>query len=154
MALVYTDTTLCGAGGTRGQVGNCPCRYNLIRSKIGSIKRSCTKGGFFSESAIRFSNLPISSKKIFQKTILTLKFKIPTHNIILLWTGILNFKFRMVLWNILIWRMGDLKNESHFLISEKSHLKNTPDLKSGTLRCQINESTRLSLSWSKSSSNL
>ena len=33
------------------------------------------KGGFFSESAIRFSDLQISKKKIFQKTILNLKFK-------------------------------------------------------------------------------
>ena len=30
------------------------------------------KGGFFSESEIRFSNLP---KKLFQKTILSLKFE-------------------------------------------------------------------------------
>jgi hypothetical protein len=33
------------------------------------------KGGFFSERAIRFSNLQISKTKIFQKTILGLKFK-------------------------------------------------------------------------------
>ena len=34
------------------------------------------KGVFFSESAIRFSNLPIpKKKKIFQKTILSLKFE-------------------------------------------------------------------------------
>ena len=65
------------------------------------------KGGFFSEGVICFSNLPISKKKIFQKTILNLKFKIPAHNIILLWAGILNFKFRIVFWNIFfvqIWR--------------------------------------------------
>ena len=37
-------------------------------------KNGCTKGGFFSESAIRFSDIQIS-KKIFQKTILSLKFK-------------------------------------------------------------------------------
>ena len=34
-----------------------------------------SKGGFFSESEIRFSNLPISQKKLFQKTILSLKFE-------------------------------------------------------------------------------
>ena len=65
------------------------------------------KGGLFSESAIHFSNLPISKEKIFQKTILNLKFKIPAHSIILLWAGILNFKFRIVFWNIFsleIWR--------------------------------------------------
>ena len=33
------------------------------------------KGGFFSESAIRFSNIPISKIEIFQKTILSLKFE-------------------------------------------------------------------------------
>ena len=54
------------------------------------------KGGFFPESAIRFLDLQISKKKIFQKTILNLKFKIPAHNIILLSTGNLNFKLRIV----------------------------------------------------------
>ena len=34
-----------------------------------------TKGVFFSESEIRFPNLPISKKKLFQKTILSLKSK-------------------------------------------------------------------------------
>ena len=36
-----------------------------------------SKGGFFSESAIRFPNLQISKspKKIFQKTILSLRFE-------------------------------------------------------------------------------
>ena len=38
------------------------------------------KGGFFSESAIRFSNLQISKKKKFQKAILSLKFKFPANN--------------------------------------------------------------------------
>ena len=42
------------------------CRYSC--NKI-------TKGCFFSESAIRFSNLPIFKIKIFQKTILSLKFE-------------------------------------------------------------------------------
>ena len=62
-----------------------------------------------------------SPKKIFQKTILNLKFKIPAHNSIILWAGILNFKFRIVVWNILFWKLGDLKNESHSL--KKSHLQ-------------------------------
>ena len=35
--------------------------------------KTLTKGGFFSESAIRFSNLQISKKEIFQKTILHCK---------------------------------------------------------------------------------
>ena len=58
------------------------------------------KGGFFSESAIRFLDLQISKKKIFQKTILNLKFKIPAQNSIMLWVGILNFKFKIAFWNI------------------------------------------------------
>ena len=37
---------------------------------------SAFKGGFFSESAIRFLTLQISPQNIFQKTILNLKFKI------------------------------------------------------------------------------
>ena len=37
------------------------------------------KGAFFSESEIHFSNLPISQKQIFQKTILSLQFEIPAH---------------------------------------------------------------------------
>ena len=75
----------------------CPLRYkNKVSSFIYYIS-TCIKVGFFSESVIPFSNL---QKKIFQKTILNLKFKIPAHNIILFWAGILNFKFRIVFWNI------------------------------------------------------
>ena len=59
-----------------------------------------TKGDFFSESTTRFLDLQISKKKIFQKTILNLKFKIPAQNSIMLWAGILNFKFKIVFWNI------------------------------------------------------
>ena len=68
------------------------------------------KGGFFSERAIRFSNLQISKIRIFQKTILTLKFKFPSNYSILLLAVNLNFKFRIVFWNIFFWRFGDLKN--------------------------------------------
>ena len=74
----------------------------------------CTKGGFLSESKICFSNLPISKNLIFE---------IPAHNIMLLWAGILIFKFRIIFWNIFFWRLGGLKNESHFL--KKRHLKNS-----------------------------
>ena len=53
--------------------------------KLGSF---VSKGGFFSESAIRFSNLQISKKNIFQNyPELEIEFKIPTHNIILLLYG-------------------------------------------------------------------
>ena len=82
-----------------------------------TVRRQGSKGGFFSESVIRFSNL---QKKIFQKTILGLKFKFPTNNSKALLAGNLNFKFRIVFWNISFLRFGDLKNESHFL--KKSHL--------------------------------
>ena len=52
------------------------------------------KGGFFSESVIRFSNLQISNNsKVFL-------------------AGNLDFKFRIVFWNNFF---GDLKNELHFL---------------------------------------
>ena len=49
-----------------------------MRQSFAKKNSACTKGGFFSESAIHFSNIQIS-KKIFQKTILSLKFKIPAH---------------------------------------------------------------------------
>ena len=35
------------------------------------------KGGYFSESAMRFLDLQISKNKIFRKAILSLKFKFP-----------------------------------------------------------------------------
>ena len=78
------------------------------------------KGGFFSESTICFFRSPNLQKKIFQKTILNLKFKFLANYSILLLAGNLNFKLRIVFWNIFFWRFGDLKNESHFL--KKSHL--------------------------------
>ena len=71
-----------------------------------SNKYNSCKGGFFSESAIRFFKSPNLQKKIFQKTILSLKFKFPANNILLLLVGNLNFKLRIVFWNIYfeIWR--------------------------------------------------
>ena len=38
------------------------------------------KGSFYSESVIRFSNLPISKRKMSQISILSLKFKFPANN--------------------------------------------------------------------------
>ena len=58
-----------------------------------------TKGGFFSESAIRFSNLQ-TSKKIFWKNY-------PDYPILCLLAGFLNFNFRIVFRNIFyleIWK--------------------------------------------------
>ena len=47
------------------------------------IQRNCPlargKDAFFSESEIRFSNLPISQKNHSKKTIQNLKFEIPVH---------------------------------------------------------------------------
>ena len=76
-----------------------------------------TKGGLFLESAIRFSNLQISKKKI-QKTILNLKFKFPTKNTVI--GG--KFKFQVqdsfLEYSFLeIWRF-----EKRIALSEKSHL--------------------------------
>ena len=59
------------------------------------------KGVFFSENAIRFSILQIS-KKIFQKTILQLKFKFLANDSKVLLAGNLNFKLRIVFFEI--WR--------------------------------------------------
>ena len=73
------------------------------------------KGGFFSESAIRFFKSPNLQKK-FQKTILSL-FKFPTNNTLLLLAGNLNLKFRIVFCNIFFWRFGDLKKR--IALSEK-----------------------------------
>ena len=71
---------------SKGQIiseGNCDVVLKFSLSKNTKLyKRTSaqpSKGGFFSESVIRFSNLQIS-KKIFQITILNLKFEIPAHN--------------------------------------------------------------------------
>ena len=73
------------------------------------------KGGFFSESVIRFSNLQIS-RKIYSKTILALKFIY----LRMLLAGNLNFKLRIVFWNIFIldvWRF-----KKRIALSEKTQL--------------------------------
>ena len=56
------------------------------------------KGGFFQKVLVVFQ-IPNLKAKIFQQTILSLKFKIPAHNSIMLWTGILKFKLRIVFLN-------------------------------------------------------
>ena len=57
------------------------------------LNPSNPKGGFFSESAIRFLDLQIWKKKKIPKTILNLKFKIPAQNSIMFMGG--NFKFQV-----------------------------------------------------------
>ena len=48
---------------------------NLMHQMLETIE---VKGGFFSEGEIRFQ-ISQSPKKLFQKTILSLKFEIPAH---------------------------------------------------------------------------
>jgi hypothetical protein len=78
------------------------------------LTTSLSKGVFFQEMRFVFQ---ISQKKLFKKTILNLKFKIPAHNSIMLWAGILNFKFVIVFRNTFLWRC-----EKRIVLSEKSHL--------------------------------
>ena len=58
-----------------------------------------------------FFKSPNLQEKIFQKTTLNLKFKLPDKNTLLLLVGNLDFKLRIVFWNILfgvleIWKMN------------------------------------------------
>ena len=54
--------------------------YDSVIDFLGSLtSRVQIKVAFFQKSAIRFSNLPVF-KKIFQITILSLKFKFPANN--------------------------------------------------------------------------
>ena len=54
----------------------------MLHNKFYAIEPYFTKGGFLSESVIRFSNLQIS-----QKTILNLKFKLPALTDLPVWNG-------------------------------------------------------------------
>ena len=74
------------------------------------------KGGFFFRECDVFFKPP---KKLFQRTILNLKFKFPTNYNMLLLAGNLNFIFRIVF--LEYFYFGDLKNESNFL--KKCHLQ-------------------------------
>ena len=76
------------------------------------------KGGFFFQK-MRFV-FQISKKSIFQKNILSLKFKFPVNNSILQLAGNLNLKLWIVFWNIFIleiWRF-----EKRIAFSEKKPL--------------------------------
>ena len=72
--------------------------------------RQISKCGFFSESAICFSNLPISQKRYSKKL------SWAWNDSIMLWAGILNFKFRIVVWNIFL-EIG--RFEKQITLSEK-----------------------------------
>ena len=67
------------------------------------------KGVFFRKCDVFFKS-PNLQKNIFQKTILSLKFKFPANYSILCLAGNLNFKLRIVFWNIFLGGFGDLKN--------------------------------------------
>ena len=58
-----------------------------------------------------FLYLPISQKN-YSKNYPELEIWI---SCLLIWAGISNFKLRIVFWNNVFGRLGDLKNESHFL---------------------------------------
>ena len=90
------------------------------------------KGGFFSEKAICFSNLLISKIKDIQKNYPELEIWICC---LLLLAGNLNFKFRIVFWNIFIFEIG--RFEKHIALSEKK-----PPLKMSSLKLKL---------WTKSS---
>ena len=81
------------------------------------LKKFGFKGGFFSESEIRFSNLPISQKNYSKKLSWA-------WNLNILFTNMgryFKFQDQDSFFGIFIFgRLGDLKNESHFL--KKRHL--------------------------------
>ena len=64
---------------------------------------------------MKFFQISKSKKKLFQKTILSLKFKFPANNSKVFLAGNLNFKFRIVFWNIFFWRF-----EKRITLSEKT----------------------------------
>ena len=71
------------------------------------------KGGFFQKVRCVFQ-ISKSPKKIFQKTILSLKFKFPANNSKVLLVGNLDFKLRIVLCNIFVWDLEIWKTNRTF----------------------------------------
>ena len=85
-----------------------------VKVYISSVHVQITKNIFLIFFSSIFSNLslkeaffrkcdsfyrsPNLEKKYSKKTSLNLKFKIPAHNIILFWAGILNFMFKIIFW--------------------------------------------------------
>ena len=83
-----------------------------------SIPFHCPLKVPFFRKSDSFSKSPNVPKKLFQKTILSLKFEIPAHiskQLIQISSSVQFF------WNNFFGRLGDLKNEFHFL--KKSHLQ-------------------------------
>ena len=73
------------------------CCWRTILISLISMHFFYSKGVFLRKCD---SFLKSSKKRYSKKTILNLKFQITAHNSIILWAGILNFKFRIVFWNI------------------------------------------------------
>ena len=71
------------------------------------------KGQSLRENHITYIRTVIPQLKVasFRKCDSFFKSQIHAHNSIVLWGGILNFKLRIVFWNMFFWRLGDLKNE-------------------------------------------
>ena len=67
------------------------------------------KGGFFFRKYHVFFKTPNLQKKNSKKTTLNWKFKFPANNSKVLLEGNLNFKSRIVFWNLSFWKFGDLK---------------------------------------------
>ena len=94
----------------------------LVHIKFKDHLKYCydgAKGVFFQKVRFIFQ-ISKSQKKKIQKTILSLKFKFPANNTLLLLAGNFDFKFKIVFLEFFFGRFGGLKNESYFL--KKSHL--------------------------------
>ena len=74
------------------------------------------KGGFYSESAIRFLDLQISKTKYSEK----LSWAWNLNLLFTVFGGKFKFQAQDSFSEYFFWRFGDLKNASHFL--KKSHL--------------------------------
>ena len=94
------------------------CLEEQLGDFCASLHVGMLKVAFFRKCDSFFKS-PNLKKKIFQKTILSLKFKFPANNSKVLLAGNLNFKLRIAFWNIFFWRFGDLKKQ--IALSEKSH---------------------------------
>ena len=85
------------------------------------------KGVFFSESAIRFSDLQISKKKIFQKTILSLKFKFQAQD---------SFLEYFFFWDLEIWKTNrTFWKKNTFTFAKQVHATPQADMQSDFICC-------------------
>ena len=75
----------------------------LTHSRAHKFVCVCIKGGFFSERSIHFLDLQISKKNYSKKLSWAWNLNFPANYSILLLAGNLNFKLRIVFWNIFFW---------------------------------------------------